>query len=188
MEKAITMPKVIYDNMMKDVKAGYSSYINHIAHITDPYNGQLGYDDINVLRMYKNGVWVQVKLPGAINPAGVCKFGDFKTYYLYWINYQHPEHFGGSYMLTTVPFEVIDSRLVAGTDDDKIHDVICEFATRVARANETIVFTETASEACMQAVIKSEQYKYAMIEAVVKQFENVSVEFVPQDTEEVNKK
>ena len=56
MEKAITMPKVIYDNMMKDVKAGFSSYINHIAHITDPYNGQLGYDDINVLRMYKNGV------------------------------------------------------------------------------------------------------------------------------------
>ena len=182
MAKRITIPKVIYDRYIQDVKNGIAINLLNIRDITDPYLGQLGIDDNNICYMYKNEHWIEVKWPEAINPAGCYKFGDFRCYYLYWINYRHPEYYSGSYMMTTVPFMVLDERLISG-DDDKIHDVICEFATKVVRSGGEIVFTETASEAGMQAVIKSEQYKYAMIESIVKQFENVGVEFVPEEVE-----
>lgn len=185
MKKRIaTIPKFAYDKMRENIKMGFTPVIPNIKSITDPYGGQIGIDDEYKLYAYINEHWEEVKFPEAINIVGYYKFGEFQTYYLYWINYLRPENYNGVYMLTTVPFYEMDSRLLE-MDDDKIHEVICEFASKVVHAGGEVIFTETQSEAGMQAVIKSEQYKYAMIETIIKQFENVSIEFIPHDTDDI---
>lgn len=182
--KKITMPKPIYDRYMQDVKNGFAPHHFRISQIKDPYNGQLAIDDENVLHMYRNNEWCYVELPKWINPIGKCVFGDFKTYYIYWINYQHPENYGGSYMLSSHEWHTMYDDKNEPYDDEKIHEAICNIASTTIKIGGEVIFTQTVTEATMQACIKTEQYKYEMISAIVKQFENISCEFIPEEGEE----
>lgn len=181
--KTIIMPKRIFDRIREAVNDCKAFNIPDITEITDPYVGQLARDG-NTLVLYKHDFWYKVELPKWINPVGRCEFGKFVTYYIYWIRYEHPENYHGSYMLTTVPLvnmeEWIDHH---PGNDDKIHDFICNFASSVVRSGGTVRFVQNETEAAMQACILSEQYKYNIIEAAVMQFRDINCEFIPEGEE-----
>lgn len=187
-KKKTTMPKYVFDSLTRRLGTDFSKPLGlfPIEKITNPYSGQLAFEsyDNSQLCMYMDGEWWRVDVPMYINPVGCYKFGEFVTYYLYWIRYMDTNRYDLPYMLSTIPIKNVEQAYTGiPLTDDQIHDRILDIIKKIEDAGGVLIFTGTANEAGMQACIKAEQYKYEMISAVVKQFENVSCEFIPEGEE-----
>lgn len=189
MKKKLIIPKAIYDKMDKKNPIDFDVLMD-INQITDPYTGQLGYEQANdgsyTIYAYKHECWKRIKLPNWINPEGRFELGTHTTYYLYWINYKDPLAYDGAYMLSSIPI-YINYYIVSGIigdaypiNDDDIHEAICNITASIVSAGGEVRFFESAQAAGQRAAFLAEQYKYSMIETVVKQFENVHLEYIKE--------